>query len=374
MAENEQERTEQPTPKRLERARKEGQVPRSAELSAAAVILTVGGGLHFLGGYMGGQLHGLMRTSLTLTREQSVDESLAVATLYSEVFHALLACAPILGLTMVAALAAPMLLGGWNLSFAALAPNFTRLNPVEGFGRMFSARGAVELAKAFAKFIALALVALLVLKQKSGELLGLGTEPARQAIAHAASLTGYALLLLAGALGLIAAADVPYQLWQHSRRLRMTREEVREEMKENEGSPEIKGRIRNLQREVAKRRMMQDVPKADVVITNPTHFAVALRYDEKRMRAPLVVAKGADLVATRIREVATESLVPIFEAPPLARALFKSVEIGGEIPASLYVAVAQVLTYIYQLRTANRDGMTPPTRPDIDPTIDQTKH
>ncbi|MBV9914658.1 MAG: flagellar biosynthesis protein FlhB [Sinobacteraceae bacterium] len=373
MAGNEQERTEQPTPKRLEKARQEGQVPRSSELSAAAVILAVGAGLHFLGGYMGGQLHGLMRASLTLSREQATDESLALATLAEELLHALIACAPLLGLTLLAALSAPMLLGGWNLSFTALAPNLGRLNPAEGFARMFAVRGLVDLAKAFAKFAALALVAILVLKQKSAELLGLGTEPIRLAIAHAASLTGYALLVLAGALGLIAAADVPYQLWQHSRRLRMTREEVREEMKETEGSPEIKGRLRSMQREVSRRRMMQEVPKADVVITNPTHFAVALRYDEKRMRAPIVVAKGADLVAARIRSVATESLVPIFEAPPLARALFRS-EIGDEIPASLYVAVAQVLTYIYQLRTARRGGMAPPQRPDIDLDDEPPRH
>jgi flagellar biosynthetic protein FlhB len=375
MAENEQEeRTEQPTPKRLEEARKKGQVPRSTELSAAAVILTVGGGLHFLGGYMGGRLNGLMSSSLTLTREQSVDESLMFATMTTQAAHALLACAPILGLTMVAALVAPMLLGGWNLSFEALAPDFTRLNPLSGFGRMFSTRSGVDLAKAFAKFILLALVAILILRQKSGELMGLGLEPTRIAIAHAISLTGYAFLMLAGTLGLIAAVDVPWQLFQHNKQQRMTRQEVREEMKESEGSPEIKGRIRSMQREVARRRMMQEVPKADVVIVNPTHFAVALKYDEKRMRAPLVVAKGADVVAARIRAIATDSLVPIFEAPPLARALFKSVEIGGEIPATLYVAVAQVLTYIYQLKTARRDGMNPPTPPDIDPAIDQPKH
>jgi flagellar biosynthetic protein FlhB len=374
MAENEQERTEQPTPKRLEEARKKGQIPRSTELSAAAVILTVGGGLHFLGGYMGTRLHGLMSTSLTLTREQSVDESLMVPTMMTEAAHALLACAPILGLTLVAALVSPMLLGGWNLSFEALVPQFSRLNPASGFGRMFSTRSGVDLAKAFAKFILLALVAVLLLKQKSGELMGLGMEPTQAAIAHAISLSGYALLMLAGTLGLIAAIDVPWQLFQHHRQLRMTREEIREEMKESEGSPEIKGRIRRVQSEIARRRMMQEVPKADVVIVNPTHFAVALRYDEKRMRAPVVVAKGADIIAARIREVATENLVPIFEAPPLARALFKSVELGGEIPASLYVAVAQVLTYIYQLKTARRDGMAPPTPPDIDPNVEQTKH
>ncbi len=373
MAENSQDRTEQPTPKRLEEARRQGQVPRSTELTAAAVILTVGGGLHFLGSYMGSRLDGLMSSSLSLSREQALDESLMVSTVTSEAAHALIACAPILGLTLVAALSAPMLLGGWNLSFQALAPDFGRLNPVTGFGRMFSSRGAVELGKAFAKFILLALVALLVLKQKSAELMGLGMEPTRTAIAHATALTGYALLILAASLGLIAAVDVPWQLWQHRQRLRMTRQEVREEMKESEGSPEIKGRIRTLQREIARRRMMQEVPKADVVVVNPTHFAVALRYDDKRMRAPIVVAKGADLIAARIREVATGNLVPIFEAPPLARALFRSVDIGGEIPASLYVAVAQVLTYIYQLKSARRAGAAAPVPPDIGP-IDETRH
>lgn len=374
MAENTADRTEQPTPKRLEEARRKGQVPRSTELSAAAVILTVGAGLHFLGGYMGGRFNGLMSASLSLTREQSVDESLMFSTMKAEAAHALIACGPILALTMLAALMAPMLLGGWNLSLGALAPDVTRLNPLTGFGRMFSTRSGVDLAKAFAKFILLALVAILLLRQKSGELLGLGNEPIRTAIAHATALTGYALLMLACTLGLIAAVDVPWQLFQHGKQLRMTRQEVRDEMKESEGSPEIKGRIRTMQREIARRRMMHEVPKADVVIVNPTHFAVALKYDEKRMRAPVVVAKGADVVAARIREIAIDSLVPIFEAPPLARALFKSVEVGGEIPATLYVAVAQVLTYIYQLKTARRDGMNPPAPPDIDSTIDQTKH
>ncbi len=374
MAENEQERTEQPTQKRLDEARKKGQLPRSTELSAASVILTVGGGLHFLGGYMGTRFNGLMSSSLSLTREQSVDESLMLRTFATEAAHALVACAPILGLTLIAALLAPMLLGGWNLSFGVLLPDVSRLNPMNGLGRMFSTRSLVDLAKAFAKFILLGLVAVLVLRQKSGELMGLGMEPTRTAVAHAMSLTGYAFLMLAATLGLIAAIDVPWQLFQHSRQLRMTRQEVREEMKESEGSPEIKGRIRSMQREIARRRMMQEVPKADVVITNPTHFAVALRYDEKRMRAPVVVAKGADVIAAKIREVATDNLVPIFEAPPLARALFKSVEIGGEIPATLYVAVAQVLTYIYQLKTARRDGMNPPVPPEIDPAIDETKH
>src|SRR3954454_23647947 len=374
MAENDSEKTEQPTPKRQEEARRKGQIPRSTELSAAAVILAVGGGLHFLGGYMGSRLNGLMMSSLSLTREQSVDESLMISTMTTEAAHALIALAPILGLTLIVALLAPMLLGGWNLSVEALAPDFTRLNPLNGLGRMFSSNSVVNLAKAFLKFIFLALVSIVILKQKSSELMGLGTEPINAAIAHSISLTGYAFLMLAATYGLIAAVDVPWQLFQHNKQLRMTREEVKQEMKESEGSPEVKGRVRQLQRELSRRRMMQEVPKADVIVTNPTHFAVALKYDEKRMGAPLVVAKGADLVAARIREIAAENRVPVFEAPPLARALFRSVEIGGEIPASLYVAVAQVLTYIYQLKTARRDGMQPPAPPQIDPTLDQTKH
>jgi flagellar biosynthesis protein FlhB len=374
MAGNDAEKTEQPTSKRLEEARKKGQVPRSQELSAAAVVLAVGGALHYLGTYMGTRLNGLMMSSLSLTREQSVDESLMISTMATEAAHAFLACAPIFGLTMIVALLAPMLLGGWNLSVTALAPDFTRLNPLNGLGRMFSTNSVVNLAKAFLKFIFLALVSIVILKQKSSELMGLGTEPINAAIAHSISLTGYAFLMLAATYGLIAAIDVPWQLFQHNKQLKMTREEVKEEMKESEGSPEVKGKIRQLQRELSRRRMMQEVPKADVIVTNPTHFAVALKYDEQRMGAPIVVAKGADLIAARIREIATENRVPVFEAPPLARALFRSVELGGEIPASLYVAVAQVLTYIYQLKTARRDGMQPPTPPEIDPTLDQTKH
>jgi flagellar biosynthetic protein FlhB len=228
--------------------------------------------------------------------------------------------------------------------------------------------------KAFAKFGLVALVAVIFLWLKTDEMLGLGEEPTAAAIGHAISLSGQALFAFAGALGLIAAIDVPWQLFQHIKSLRMTRQEVRDEMKESEGNPEIKGRIRQMQQEVAKRRMMQEVPKADVVVTNPTHFAVALRYDEKRMRAPVVVAKGADEVAARIREVAGEHNVPIFEAPPLARALFRTVDLNEPVPARLYVAVAQVLTYVYQLRAAKHSGAVPPTPPTIDPAVEETKH
>jgi flagellar biosynthetic protein FlhB len=367
---NDQERTEQPTGKRLEEARKQGQVPRSSELNAAAVMLLAGGGLYFQGGHLGTQLYDIMRSGLSLTREESVDESRAIATFANEVLHALVACAPVLGLTLVAALLAPVAIGGWNLSFTALAPDFNKLNPASGLQRMFSARSAVELAKAFAKFLFIATVAACLLWKNAGELMGLGAEPVNAALGHAARLTGHAFLVFAGTMGAIAAVDVPWQLWQHNQKLKMTREEIKEEMKESDGSPEMKGRIRRAQQELARRRMMQEVPKADVVVTNPTHFAVALRYDEKRMRAPIVVAKGADLIAARIREVATGHNVPIFEAPPLARALHRNVEIGSEIPSTLYVTVAQVLTYIYQLKNARRSGAAMPQPPAIDPGLD----
>jgi flagellar biosynthesis protein FlhB len=374
--ENGQEKTEQPTSKRLEQAREQGQVPRSIELSAAAVMLLAGGGLHFMGGRLGTQLHDLMRAGLSLSREDSVDESRALGIFANELMHALLVCAPLLGLTLVAAFLAPIAIGGWNVSFQVLAPNFDKLNPVNGFQRMFSSRSIVELSKAFAKFLFIAVVAAWLLWSHSAELMGLSSEPIDSALSHAASLTGHAFLVLAGTMGLIAAIDVPLQLWQHNQKLKMSRQEIKEEAKESDGSPEMKGRIRRAQQELARRRMMQEVPKANVVVTNPTHFAVALRYDEKRMRAPIVVAKGADEIAARIRAVATENNVPIFEAPPLARALHRHVDLGGEIPSNLYVAVAQVLTYIYQVKAARNYGAVWPQRPSIDPGLDPdlTRH
>jgi len=374
MAENDNtpagERTEQPTAKRREQAREQGQVPRSADLGAAAVLLTAAAGLELLGGWCGGQLNGLMRAGLSLSRERALDESAALGALATQAAHALYACAPLWGLTVLAALAAPLALGGRGFHPQALVPDFSRLSPGAGFARMFSMNGAVELTKAFAKFGLLALVAALVLWRQSGAILSLSAEPVPVAIAHAASLTGTALLALAATLALIAGVDVPWQLWRYTQQLRMTREQVREEMKESEGSPEVKGRIRKIQSERARRRMMREVPKADVVVVNPTHFAVALRYDEQRMRAPIVVAKGLDLIAARIREIAEEHRVPIFEAPPLARALHRHVEIGAEIPASLYVAVAQVLTYLAQLRAARVGGAVLPPPPAIDPGIE----
>jgi flagellar biosynthesis protein FlhB len=371
-----EDRTEEPSSKRLEEARAKGDVPRSTDLNSAAVMLLAGIGLYMMGGALAGRLHNIMRAGLSLSRDQVLDENRAIPILTTEAYQALMACAPILGLTLAAALVAPMAIGGWNLSFEALAPKFDKLNPLNGVGRMFSAKSAVELAKALAKFLFIATIAACLLWNNAGELMGLGAEPVASGLVHAGHMVGHSFLILTGTMGLIAAIDVPWQMYQHKKKLKMTRQELRDEAKESDGSPEMKGHIRRVQNEMARRRMMQEVPKADVIVTNPTHFAVALKYDDKRMRAPVVVAKGADLVAARIREIATENNVPIFEAPPLARALHRNVEIGGEVPSNLYVAVAQVLTYIYQVKAARRYGAVWPTRPSIDPSVegDTTQH
>jgi flagellar biosynthetic protein FlhB len=367
MAETERhDRTEQPTQKRLDDARREGRIPRSRDLTAAAVMVTTGIALKVIGDSTGAQLGRMLQTGLRISHEQAFDSGLLASSFGHLAMMAMLAVAPLLLLTLIAALGAPLALGGWSFSFAALAPDFSRLNPVSGLGRMVSRRSWVELGKSLGKFAIVGGAGALVLWLNTDAMMGLGREPINAAIAHAMSITGQALIALTAALALIAAIDVPFQLWQYNREMRMTREEIRQEHRESEGSPEVRGRIRALQREMAERRMMDDVPKADVIVVNPTHYAVALRYDDKTMRAPTVVAKGVDLMAARIREVASEHKVPIFEAPPLARALHRSVEIGDEIPADLYVTVAQVLTYIFQLRAAQRDHKSLPALPKID--------
>jgi flagellar biosynthesis protein FlhB len=367
MSDTEQhDRTEQPTQKRLDDARLEGRIPRSRDLTAAAVMITAGIGLKMVGESAGMQLGRMMKSGLSIPRARLLDESLLAGAFGDLALMALYAVAPLLVLTLVAAIGAPMALGGWSFSTQALAPDFARLNPMSGLGRMVSARSWVELAKSLGKFAVVGGAGVLVLWLNMDALLGLGREPLQAAIGHSMAITGQALIWLTCALVLIAAIDVPFQLWQYNREMRMSRDEIRQENRESEGSPEMKGRIRALQREMSERRMMNDVPKADVIVVNPTHYAVALRYDDKTMRAPTVVAKGVDLMAARIREVASEHKVPILEAPPLARALHRTTQIGDEIPADLYVAVAQVLTYIFQLRAAQRDHLSPPALPKIE--------
>ncbi len=363
MAENGQEKTEQATPKRREEARKKGQVPRSVELSTATVCISAAAAIYLLGSMASGQFAEFMKDSLSISPAEAMSTDAMWTRLMEAGARAVLIILPILAATFFAALAAPLAIGGWNFSGQALAPKFSRLNPISGFGRIFSARGLVELVKGIAKVCVVGIIAIVLLKALTPQLMGLSSEPVSQAIGHSGSLAAYSLLILAMGLAIIAAVDVPFQLFQYSKDLKMTREEVREEYKESEGSPETRGRIREAQRALARGRMMAEVPKADVVVTNPTHYAVALRYDEKKMRAPVVVAKGVELVALKIREIAAEHGVPVIEAPPLARALHKSVDLNREVPAALYITVAQVLTYVYQLRHAREHGMQPPMPP-----------
>ena len=267
---------------------------------------------------------------------------------------------------MNAAVLSAVFIGGWSFSLEAAAPKLGRMDPVKGIKRIFSANGLNELVKALAKFTIVALVAMAWLWFSVDQLAGLGRESISSGVAHALEICGLSLLVVSAGLVLIALVDVPFQLWQYEKKLRMTRQQVKEEFKETEGRPEVKSRIRQLQQQVATRRMMEELPTADVVITNPTHYAVALRYDDASMNAPRVIAKGKDLVAARIREVATEHGIPLFSAPPLARVLFRTTGIGDEVPARLYTAVAQVLAYIYQLDATPNPARRQPQKPVIE--------
>ena len=367
---DDQERTEEATPKKRDDARKKGQVPRSVDLGAAAVTLAAGGALVAFGHGAATGLMGMLAEGLTIPGAGLVHEDIMLRHLGEASALALLAVVPLFAAMLVAALAAPAMIGGWTFSTESLSFKPERLDPIAGIGRMFSVRSLVELVKSLAKFALIAGIAVLVIRSRLAEVQALATQPLGPAILESGRIALAALLAMSAGLVLIAALDAPFQLWQYAKELRMTQHEIREEMKESEGSPETRGRIRSMQQAIARRRMMQEVPKADVVVTNPTHFAVALRYDEKQDFAPVVLAKGADDVAARIREVAREHGVPTVSAPPLARALFRHVDIGRQIPHALFVAVAQVLTYVFQLKLARRRGHAPPRPPEIDAAVE----
>ena len=345
-----QERTEQATSKRRDDARKKGQVPRSKEFNATVMLVGAAAMMLMFGSQFMGSLAEMFRTGLTLTRAQIHDPSAMTHALRTLVQDGLFAAMPLLVVTVVIALAAPMLLSGWTFSSEQFAVKLSRLNPISGFGRMFSLRGLLELFKALIKFLFILTVAVVVLWSEIDNVMGLGNESLHSAASHAAHLAAWTFLLLSCALIVLPLIDVPFQLWDHTRQLRMTHQEIRDENKQSEGSPEIKARVRQLQRDIARRRMMKAVPQADVIVTNPTHYSVALRYDQGKGRAPIVVAKGMDLIALHIRSVGAEHHVPVIEAPPLARALYYSTKLDKEIPMGLYLAVAKLLAYVYQLK------------------------
>ncbi|SCK60133.1 flagellar biosynthetic protein FlhB [Variovorax sp. HW608] len=355
--ESDLEKTEPASARRLEKAREEGNVARSRELTTLVMLGTAIGGLWFSGGSLGGTLESALRKGLRFERNSAFDPSQMMVQAGSMVLHALTAIAPLFVMMVVAAVVAPMLLGGWLFSGKAVAPDFTKLDPLAGIGRMFSAQSLVELVKALAKSALIGGVAWLVVMGDLDGVMQLMALPVSAAIPQTIMIIARDCALIAAALLLVAMIDVPWQLFSYYRKLRMSREDLRQEHKESEGDPQIKAQIRRQQQAIARRRMMSEVPKADIVVTNPTHFAVALKYIDGDMRAPRVVAKGTDLIAQRIREIAAQHKVAVLEAPPLTRALYKHTRLGDEIPAGLYTAVAEVLAWVYQLKRWKDEGV-----------------
>jgi flagellar biosynthesis protein FlhB len=358
------EKTEQPSQRKLDQAKEKGQVARSHELSTFSILLAGGATLWFMGASLNAQMVMLLRNGLTISQDVVFKPELMIPRLYDLSMDMLITFAPVLLMLLLAAFISPLFLNGWLFSTESMMPQFSRMNPVSGIARMFSTHALVELAKALGKAIIVGGVATWVIWHHRDDVLQLASLSITTAISQIGYLVVGSFLAIVAAMLIIVAIDVPFQLWDHNKKLMMTKEEVRQENKETEGNPEVKGRIRHMQREAARRRMMSAIPTADVVVTNPTHYSVALKYSDKGMSAPTVVAKGSHLIAQRIREIAVENNVPILEAPPLARALHKHTEIGDSIPEALYTAVAEVLAYVYQLKRYQTQGGARPEQPD----------
>ncbi len=358
-----QEKSEEPTQKRLDDAKKKGQIARSRELNTFVMLIISAWLLISQGGQVGQGLIELMQRNFHVSRE-IIFEPLTTIVFFKQAMHdGLLLIVPLMVILTITAIIAPIALGGWIFNMDTITPKFDKLDPIKGLPKLFSVNGLVELLKASLKIALVGLVGWLLFNSIFAELLGLSSEPMEQAVIHAVKLIAHSFLILSGALILVAAIDVPYQLHKHSTDLKMSMQEIKDEHKEAEGSPEIKGRIRRTQMEMAQNRMMKEVPNADVIITNPSHYAIALKYDEGSGNAPILVAKGVDLIAAQIRNLAIEANVPLVAAPPLARALYYSTELDNEIPQGLYLAVAQVLAYIFQLKEAAKTHGTKPAAP-----------
>jgi flagellar biosynthetic protein FlhB len=357
-----QERTEQPTERRLQEARKKGQVPRSRELNTMLSLILASIALLVLGGGISRNIMQISVEGFSISRELAFDANQLPFQFMYMASQTLLALSPFMAVMLVAALAGPLMMGGWSFSLETISFKLEKLNPIKGLARIFSLKGLVELVKALAKFVLLIGAAILVFFTIDQQLLSLTSMSPKAAGIEAVSVLVQVLLILSATTILIVALDVPFELWNHQKQLRMTKQEIKDEMKETDGNPQVKQRIRTMQRQLAESRMMEDVKTADVVITNPTHYAVALQYLDRPGSAPKVVGKGKDLTALRIRAIATEHDIALFEAPPLARALYRSTEIGHEIPHVLYMAVARVLAYVFQLKNAGPTDYVP--KPD----------
>lgn len=349
--ESDLEKTEAASPRRLEKAREEGQIARSRELGTFMMLAAGVGAIWASGGSIYQGLSAVLRNGLAFDPRVTTDPGVMVEQAVNGFGHALLVILPIFGLLAVIAVLSGVLLGGIVISGKPLSPNFSKLSLFAGLKRMFSAQTAVELIKALAKALLVGGVAVGVIWRRHDDMLGLMHVAPSAALIEALNLVAMCCACIVASLLVIVLLDVPWQIWSHLKKLRMSKEDVRQEHKESEGDPHTKARIRQQQRQAARRRMMSEVPKADVVVTNPTRYAVALKYEEDKHGAPRVLAKGSGLIAAKIRELAAEHRIPALEAPPLARALYRHVELGQEIPAELYSAVAQVLAWVFQLRS-----------------------
>ncbi|AVJ18203.1 flagellar biosynthesis protein FlhB [Serratia rhizosphaerae] len=364
------EKSEAPTPHRLEKARKEGQIPRSRELTSM-LMLIVGLACLWLGGSnMARELSQMLAGGLHFDHAMVNNDKQMLRQLATLLRQAVWALLPVLAGLVLVALTAPMLLGGLLFSAKSLKFDLKRLNPLSGLKRIFSSQVLAELLKGVLKALLVGWVTGLYLWHNWAAMLHLVTQQPLDAMANALQMVVFCGLLVVLGLVPMVAFDVFYQLWSHFKKLKMTKQDIRDEFKEQEGDPHVKGRIRQQQRAAARRRMMADVPKADVIVTNPTHYAVALQYNDKKMSAPKVLAKGAGEIALRIRELAGEHRIPLLEAPPLARALYRHSEIGQHIPTTLYAAVAEVLAWVYQLRRWQREGGLIPKKPEHLPVPD----
>ncbi|MFT7388302.1 MAG: flagellar biosynthetic protein FlhB [Candidatus Endobugula sp.] len=365
MSENDssQEKTEEATPKKADKAKEDGQIPRSKELITTTVLLAGTIGLWLFGGILANSLMDIAKLNFAIPREAVFDVEYMFGNLGQSFYDAFLALIPIFSILLIAAIVGPIALGGWLFSGKSMMPKFSRMSPAAGLKRMFSMNALIELAKALAKVVLIIVLSLILLKSLEGNLMSLAYEDIRTSILHSLDISVWAALALSLVTILIAIVDIPVQIFENSKKLKMTLQEVKDEMKDTDGKPEVKSKIRQLQQEVANRKMMGEVPEADVVITNPTHYAIAIKYNPDSMETPIVVAKGVEHVAFRIRDVAKEHGVDIIESPVLARAIYNTTKIDESIPKGLYVAVAKVLAYVFQLRNFKRGIAQRPSFP-----------
>jgi len=362
-SEDGQEKTEEPSARKQSKAREQGQVPRSRELSAFVVLLFAAASFIVYGHILFGYIAHTAESFFSIDREILRDTGAVSKQLIATVFGFTKSVVLFIASFFVAAFVTPVLMGGWNFSPTSLAPKLSKLNPIKGLKKMFSVTSLIEVVKSIGKFFLISIVAVGFIYWKGPLLMGLTSLPVDSAMLTSIETLGWAFLLLVLSLSVIVAIDVPFQLWNHTQQLKMTKQEVKDEHKDTEGKPEVKRRIRQLQYEATQRRMMEQVAEADVVITNPTHYAVALRYDQGKDEAPILLAKGKNLIAFKIRDLAKEHQIQILEAPMLARSVFHTTELGQEIPAGLYVAVAQVLAYVHQVRHFNKGQGAKPNIP-----------